>query len=52
MTYEQAMSNNTITAYEAMREIIKHGLEFDDFVSEYGENETYYSKDVMIWLGY
>ena len=52
MTYEQAMSNNTITAYEAMREIIKHGLQFEDFVSEYGENETYYSKDVLVWMGY
>lgn len=52
MTYEQAMQNNIVTAYEAKIEIMKHGLDFDEFVSEYGESETYSSKDVLIWMGY
>jgi hypothetical protein len=52
MTYEEAMSNNIILAYEAKREIEKHGLDFEDFVTEYGDLNEYYSKDVMIWLGY
>lgn len=52
MTYEEAMTNTTVTAYQAKQEIENHGLEFDDFVSEYGEYNEYYAKDVLIWLGY
>ena len=52
MTYEQAMQNNTVTAYEAKIEIEKHGKEYEEFVCENGESETYYSKDVLIWMGY
>ena len=52
MTYEEAMENNLITALEAKKEIEKHDLNFEDFELEYGEYGAYYSKDVMIWLGY
>lgn len=52
MTYEEAMSNIIISAYEAKKEIEEHQLNFDDFVKEYGEDSEYYSKDVMTWLGY
>ena len=52
MTYEQAMEQNTVTAYEAKVEIEKHGLDFEDFIADYEEHETYYTNDVMVWLGY
>jgi hypothetical protein len=52
MNYEEAMQEHIVSAYEARQEIRKHSLDFEDFVSEYGEHEEYYSKDVMIWLGY
>jgi hypothetical protein len=52
MNYEEAMQEHIISAYEARREILKHSLDFKDFVSEYGDNVQYYSIDVMIWLGY
>lgn len=52
MTYNEAMIDNTVTAYEAKQEIEKHYLSFEDFVAECGEYEEYYTKDVLIWLGY
>jgi trehalose utilization protein len=52
MTYEQAMQNNLVTAFMAKAEIEKHGLEFEEFVAEYGESKTYSSRDVLIWMGY
>jgi len=52
MNYEQAMEQNVVTAYEAKIEIEKHGLDFEDFIADYEEHETYYTNDIMAWLGY
>lgn len=53
MTYNEATQKDTlVSALEAKKEIENHGLQFDDFIVEYGEHEEYYSKDVLIWLGY
>jgi hypothetical protein len=52
MNYEEAMSNIEISVDEARAEIESHGLSFYAFQAEYGEHSTYYSKDVMIWMGY
>ena len=52
MTYNDAMIDNTVSAYEAKAEIEKHYLSFDDFVADCGDHEEYYTKDVLIWLGY
>jgi len=52
MTYDQAMEQNTVTAYAAKVEIEKHGLDFEDFIADYEEHETYCTNDIMVWLGY
>lgn len=53
MNYQEAMQKNiTVSALEAKLEIEKHGLDFEEFVDEYDEHEEYYSKDILIWLGY
>lgn len=52
MTYEEAIENNTVTVFMAKTEIERHGLDFEEFVAEYGESKTYSSRDVLIWMGY
>ena len=51
MTYEQAIEA-VVTRREAIDEIAAHGLDFSDFVEEYGNREEYQGADVLDWLGY
>lgn len=51
MTYEQAIEA-TVTRDEALAEIAAHGIDFSEFVEEYGDREEYEGADVLGWLGY
>lgn len=51
MNYEQAIEE-TVTRKQAMREIARHSLSWEDFVREEGDEETYPGKVVLDWLGY
>ncbi len=51
MTYDEAMTSN-VTAAEAKREVLNHGVLWSDFTKEYGEFEEYEGADVLGWLGY
>jgi uncharacterized DUF497 family protein len=37
---------------EVKCECRKHGVEFADLVEELGDKDIYFSRDVMLWLGY
>ena len=41
-----------VTRAQAKREIEKHGLDFYDFVRDYGSKQYYIGSDVLDWLGY
>lgn len=51
MTYEEACEAK-VTRAQALREIRRHDCDWDEFVSEYGDKETYAGEDVLNWLGY
>jgi len=41
-----------LTQERAKREIEKHSLLWEDFVSEVGLKDSYTGKEVLDWLGY
>lgn len=51
MNYEDAIEA-TVSRKEAMREIARHGLSWEDFIREEGDEETYIGKVILDWLGY
>lgn len=51
MDYEDAIES-TVSRKEAMQEIARHSLDWEDFIREEGDEETYPGKVVLDWLGY
>ena len=51
MTYDEAIET-IVTRGEAAAEIAAHGIDFSEFVEEYGDREEYRGADVLAWLGY
>lgn len=52
MTYEQAMSGETISRKQALREVEDHGIDIMEFIEECGDSAHYNSREVLEWLGY
>jgi hypothetical protein len=53
-TYSESARGVIISRARARQEVAKHGLagEWDKFLAEVGDSETYDAGDVMDWLGY
>ena len=51
MTYEEAIETQ-VTKAEAMREIMKHGIDPNEFLAEIGDREFYSGEVILRWLGY
>lgn len=49
---EVMMFHPEVSKAEAQEEIKKHGVDWNDFVSEYGDHDQYDGADVLVWLGY
>tara|TARA_R110001632_G_scaffold64062_1_gene152589 strand:- start:506 stop:670 length:165 start_codon:yes stop_codon:yes gene_type:complete len=49
--YEEALEI-TLTAVQAKREVEKHNLNFNDFINEVGDKESFTGEQVLNWLGY
>lgn len=49
---EVMMFHPEVSKTEAQAEIKKHGVDWNDFVSEYGDHDQYDGADVLVWLGY
>ena len=55
MTYYESAEDLTITRSRAFKELADHGLpasEYDLFLAEVGDKETYDAQEVLHWLGY
>ena len=52
MTYEQAMTGETISRKQALREVEDHGIDIMEFIEECGDSAHYNSREVLEWLGY
>lgn len=51
MSFEEAMEAE-VTKEDAIREIVRHDLDPEDFFLEVGERVVYSGADVLVWLGY
>ena len=52
MTYSEAMNGAAITKGQVIKELKKHGFTFEEFSREMGDEPTYDSTEVLIWMGY
>ena len=56
MTYSESAAGQMITPDRARRELAAHGLgkvtDWQDFLIEVGNFESYDAGDVLTWLGY
>ena len=51
MSFEEAMDAE-VTKDEAIREIVRHDLNPNDFFLEVGDRMICIGADVLVWLGY
>lgn len=51
MSFEEAMLAE-VTREEARREVLRHGLNPEDFFRDVGNRSLYLGSDVLTWLGY
>jgi len=51
MTADEAREE-TFTRREALAIVRNHNLDWDDFLSEVGNHQTYKGSDILDWLGY
>lgn len=51
-SYWEAINLTDISAAESKREVEKHGLSWDAFVSEVGEKAEYEGAEILNWIGY
>ncbi len=52
MTYFESAEDFVITAARARAEVLHHDGDWDLFLEEMGEQETYNAQVVLGWLGY
>jgi hypothetical protein len=52
LTYLGSAAGVTITQERAVREVLDHGIDPQEFFDECGERETYPAQAVLVWLGY
>lgn len=52
MDYFESAADTIITAKRAKHEVEEHGIEWQEFVDSYGDQETYTAQAVLSWLGY
>ena len=51
MNYSEALEAS-ISINDAREEVIRHGLNWQDFLQDIGEKEEYLGEEILNWLGY
>ena len=52
MTYFESAENEIISYKRTKQEVENHGVDWQEFLDEYGSQEIYSAQSVLIWLGY
>lgn len=52
MTYYESAEGVTISKDRAIRELLKHGADVGEFLTDMGDLQTYDAQAVLAWLGY
>ena len=51
MNYSEALEAS-ISINDAREEVIRHGLNWQDFLQDIGEKEEYLGEEILNWRGY
>jgi hypothetical protein len=51
-TYSESAHGLEISRARAIREVLAHGADVNEFLAECGDLETYRAEKVLEWLGY
>lgn len=52
MDYYESAEGLTITQNRALVEVLDHGVDIWEFLTELGDHETYSAQSVLRWLGH
>lgn len=52
MTYYESAQNLVISYDRAIKEVLSHGADIQEFISDLGRHSTYNAQHVLNWLGY
>lgn len=53
LTLEEIMEEDvTVTQKQAMKEVNKHGVAWEEFTKDNGVHDVYSAQKVLLWLGY
>ena len=52
MNYYESAKNLVISYDRAIKEVLAHGADIDEFIADMGKHSSYKAQQVLNWLGY